>query len=125
MEILERRRFERFAVAPMYTGVWIRPLGGDCPAAGHAYNLSEGGVQCELDVPIPSGTPVEVEMLLPGGGREEGRLVRARGRVAWMLDDPDEPGPVRLGVCFEQFASRADRERLLRQFAGRRLARAG
>jgi len=42
--------------------------------------------------------------------------VMARGTVMWA-DDDGVPGPVRMGVLFDEFASNVDRDRLLGRFA--------
>jgi hypothetical protein len=121
-----RRQHERYEVAPMYTHVGVTVAGAREPFAGHSYDVSEGGVQLELDDVIEPGTPVSIELVLPfvGGLRlaDEERIVRVTGNVVWV--DDSEPGPVRLAVAFTKFASEADRVRLLNQLSGRSARRA-
>ena len=117
-----RRQHERVSVAPMYTHVGVTVPGMGAPMQGHSYDVSEGGVQIELDDAIEAGTTVELELVLPLLGRirlaDEERIVRVTGNVVWV--DDSEPGPVRLAVAFTRFASEADRARLIEQIAPRR-----
>lgn len=110
-----RRRFERLNVPPMYTPVSIR-LAGErkFKREGHSYDLSEGGVQFEIDDFIAPGTTVGIRIELPnsfGGEADADREVFVTGNVVWA--DESEPGPVRLAVAFTKFATEGDRERLL------------
>ncbi|GJQ28198.1 MAG: hypothetical protein HBSAPP03_00820 [Phycisphaerae bacterium] len=110
-----RRRFERLNVPPMYTPVSVR-LAGERKFRrdGHSYDLSEGGIQFELDDYIAPGTTVGLRIELPasfGGEADSQREVFVTGNVVWA--DESEPGPVRLAVAFTKFASEADRDRLL------------
>jgi len=119
-----RRRYERLSVPPMYTPVAVRPVLESGPASdGHTYDLSEGGLQFELDHAICPGTPVIVKMELPrsfGADAEADRRdVVAFGNVVWA--DDSEPGPVRMAVVFTKFASEGDRQRLLERI--RRVAK--
>lgn len=121
----ERRQHERFRVHPMYTPVCLRTLDTEAFAhEGHAYDLSEGGMQLELDRGIDPGTPVAVQVSLPPdtGDIGPGRSVFIFGTVVWLADD--EPGPARLAVAFRAFARMGDRDRLLRAFGARRARRA-
>ncbi len=113
-----RRQFERFAVIPAYTEVVVRLPGRAEPLEGHAYDISEGGVRMELDEPIEPGTSIVVEVKLPPGNAKASGIeeVLARGTVMWA-DDDGVPGPVRMGVLFDEFASNVDRDRLLGRFA--------
>lgn len=126
---VNRRKFERFRVSPMYTPITVREGGmveGEF-GEGHAYDLSEGGVQFELDRFVLPGTAVTVQITLPTGGAMwddlgPGRSVLAFGNVIWA--DESEPGPVRHAVAFTTFARVGDKERLLKQLGSGRFARA-
>jgi hypothetical protein len=92
---------------------------------GHCYDLSEGGVQFELDDALPAGTPIELNIELPNGtlGQpEQERLVRVVGNVVW--NDQTEPGPVRMAAVFSKFVAGVDKDRLFRHIAGGHLTRA-
>lgn len=123
-----RREYERFTLPAAYSPVSVR-LGPETVFAreGHAYNISEGGVMLELDDPIEPGAEVAVQITLPGffedGG--PGRAVFALGRVVWVhAEDVEDGGAVRLAIAFTLFARRGDRERLRRNLASGRYARA-
>jgi hypothetical protein len=118
-----RRRHERFMLAPMYTPVSLR-LGSQTEFTrdGHCYDVSEGGVQFELDHPIDLGTAVEIKFELPGQVDEEARTVRAFANIVWI--DDSEPGPVRMAATFTRFAHSGDRERLFSRITSGLLARA-
>lgn len=107
-----RRRFERFAVDPMYAPVRVRMLDDEkFTLDGHTYDVSEGGIQLELDRGVDPGTAIAVEISLPAGSPGPGRAVFALGNVVWNSDD--EPGPARIAIAFTRFARAGDRERLL------------
>ena len=118
-----RRRHERFVLPPMYTPVAVR-LGTQTAFArdGHCYDVSEGGVQFELDHPIDLGTAVEIKFELPGDLDEEARTVRAFANIVWR--DDSEPGPVRMAAAFTRFAHAGDREKLFSHIISGQLARA-
>lgn len=118
--LINRRRYERFATAPMYTPVSVRAPGG-FEQAGHVYDVSEGGVRFELDAALPPGTPIELAVSLPG---PVASTVEAAGHVVWTAIDPLEPGPVRMAAAFTRFASLADRVRLIERLASGRYSRA-
>lgn len=111
----DRRRYVRYHLRPMYTAARVTPIDGLTPTMeGHSYDLSEGGVQFELDHAIPAGSPVGIEVMLPalmGYEREEDRSVKAFATVVWV--DDSEPGPVRMAAVFRRFATAEDRARLL------------
>jgi hypothetical protein len=124
-----RRRHERFLVPAMYTPVSVRSI--DPPAQpgrglpGHCYDLSEGGLQFELDHPLPLGTAIEIKIQLPASSPTqplEEREVRVLGHVVW--NDQSEPGPVRMAASFARFTNASDRERLFRHITSGRLKRA-
>jgi hypothetical protein len=110
-----RRRFERLSLPAAYTPVQVRLLENEkFTLEGHAYDLSEGGCQFELDHPIAPGTPIAMQIELPTQFGEvetgPGRAVFVLGNVVWL--DDSEPGPVRMAVAFTRFARAGDRERL-------------
>lgn len=109
----DRRQFERIALKPMYTPISVRVGETASWLEGHAYDVSEGGVQLELDAPIMPGTPVAVRITLPRGGGREERDVSAVGNVVWT-DDDGVDGPVRMAVVFSGFTEEDGRERLRR-----------
>ena len=104
---VNRRRFERFSLRPMYTAVSLRRRSDDASSRldGHAYDIGEGGVNVEIDEPIVAGEPIEIEIELPGCSRR----IAAQGRVVRCEDDPaDVLGPCRIAVKFEEFESDLD-----------------
>lgn len=109
----ERRQFERIALKPMYTPVRVRIGETASWLEGHAYDVSEGGVQLELDAPIVPGTPVAVRITFPRSNGGEERDVSAVGNVVWT-DDDGVDGPVRMAVVFSGFTEQDGRERLRR-----------
>ncbi|HYF13521.1 MAG TPA: PilZ domain-containing protein [Phycisphaerales bacterium] len=120
-----RRKFERFELPHAYTGIAVRTLdGAEFVDDGHAYDVSEAGVQFELDRPVAPGTSVMLRIDLPESvaGEKHERHVLAFGNIIWT--DESEPGPVRHAAAFTRFLRPADRERLLNVFAARKLRRA-
>lgn len=104
---VNRRRFERFSLRPMYTAVSVRRHADAASSRldGHAYDIGEGGVNIEVDEPLVAGEPVEIEIDLPGCSRR----IAAHGRIVRCEDDPhDVLGPCRLAVKFEGFESDLD-----------------
>jgi len=127
---INRRRFERFAVPAMYTPVRVRRLDEPVLArAGHAYDVSEGGARFELDDPIDPGTPIAIQIALPGAQEirsedaEPGRAVFVFANLIWVNEE-DLPGPVRMAAAFTRFARAGDRERLMHRLVSGRFARA-
>ncbi|NUQ68756.1 MAG: PilZ domain-containing protein [Phycisphaerales bacterium] len=125
---INRRRFERFSLPPMYTPVSVRLLTEDrFSLEGHTYDICEGGAQFELDRGLEPGTPIALQITLPMSFSADevegpGRSIFVFGNVVWM--DDSEPGPVRMAVVFSSFARQGDRERLLNSLTTRRLTRA-
>ena len=123
MEQDNRRRHSRYRLSPMYTPVKVRFLDSEeFTMDGHAYNISEGGLQFELDRGILPGTKVAIQIELPLGpgpagwdGAGPGRAVFAFGNVIWL--DDEEPGPVRMAMAFTMFARAGDQERLRMRLA--------
>lgn len=118
---VNRRRFERFRLQPMYTPISLCRLDNQRVLEGHSYDISEGGVQFELDEPIESGTPVAIEIALPRPGRRP-TTIEVLGNVVWT--DESEPGPVRMAVEIKSFALPEDRDSLRQYVAIGRIARA-
>jgi len=120
----ERRRFVRHALPPMYSPMALRTLDSERFAyEGHIYDLSEGGVQFEIDRPLSPGTRAGLRIELPGAmafGRSRtpgpasdvgpGRAVFALGTIVWLSDE--EFGPPRMAAVFNQFCRAGDRARL-------------
>ncbi len=124
---INRRRFERFSLPFAYTSIGVRRLESErFEFEGHAYDISEGGVQFELDRAIEAGTPVAMRVDLPTSMLPDdmgpGRSVFLTGNVVWM--DDSDVGPVRMALAITSFARQGDRERLFKAFAARRLSRA-
>ena len=120
-----RRRFERFALRPMYTPVAVRLMDNEqFTLEGHAYDISEGGIRFELDHPIAPGTPIAMQITLPTsqGDIGPGRSVFVMGNVVWI--DDSEPGPVQMALVITRFARLGDRERLLKRLSSGTYARA-
>jgi diguanylate cyclase (GGDEF)-like protein len=84
-----RRRFERIA------------LPGEVLAAsdvgGVVHNLGLGGLQIRTAQPVPVGSKVSLDLVLPGGSKS----LRCAGRVKWMERLPGEEGCL-AGVLFTQ-----------------------
>lgn len=113
---IERRRYPRFEVQPMYTPLSVRFLDSEkYEYEGHAYDISEGGCRFELDRGIEMGTAIALQLTLPTMNNQilgPGRAVFVFGNVVW-LEDENEPGPIRMAVAFTRFSRVGDRERLL------------
>ncbi|MFZ4576220.1 MAG: PilZ domain-containing protein [Phycisphaerales bacterium] len=117
---INRRRFERFALSPMYTPVSVRLLENECfSLEGHAYDISEGGCRFELDRGIEAGTQVAMQITMATGLASDdigpGRSIFVFGNIIWL--DDEESGPVRMAIAFTRFARAGDRDRLLRQMS--------
>ncbi len=111
----DRRRHSRFATPPMYHSVSVRPIESiEASLDGHAYDLSEGGAQIELDETLPIGAEVALCLHLPPGfDTGPGRSIVILGRVIWIEED-ETPGPTRLAIAFREFARDVDAARLRR-----------
>lgn len=120
--VTERRRHERHRLEPMYTAVSIQRVEGMVVQTmeGHAYDISLGGARIELDEPMNAGDRVALSLRLPG----ELTCVYVCGRVIWVNDDDDDPGPRRLAVQFTRFLTDDDRTRLLRYMSATSTRRA-
>ena len=97
----DSRRASRIKLPAMYTLVRVRPQGaGRYRWTGFAYDISDSGMRFELDEALPPGSHLDVRVILPGATTT---TFHASGRVVRTHDDPDEPGPVRMGMRFESF----------------------
>ena len=62
----DRRADTRFPLRPMYSGIEVKLTGEDAQVyEGHAYDISRGGVNFELDQAIEPGTPIFLKLTLP------------------------------------------------------------
>jgi hypothetical protein len=111
---INRRKYERLRLQPMYTPLTLCRLDNQRVLEGHSYDISEGGLQFELDEPVAAGTPVAIEIALPRAGRRP-TTIEVLGSVVWA--DESEPGPVRMAVEIKSFALPEDRDSL-RQYLG-------
>jgi len=119
-----RREFERFQTPPGYTPVSIRALDPQTTDLdGHVYDVSEGGIQFEIDQMLEVGTPIVIELKLPAAFGPESETVRATGAVIWS-DNDEIDGPVRIAARFTGFARLDDRQRLIEGLVRRRFTRA-
>lgn len=107
----ERRRFDRIAVEAAYTGIRVQRVHQMRMQVleGHAYDLSEGGLRLETDVPLVPGEHVAISIDLPGED-----AVFASGRVIRVFDEDEDPGPRRAAVEFRHFLTKTDQNRLRR-----------
>lgn len=104
----------------MYTPISVRTLDEDVFRwEGHAYDISEGGLQFECDRAFSPGSQLAMKIELPGVGLTaqqmrgaSGLPVFVMGNVVW-LEDEDEPGPARMALAITRFARAGDRERLM------------
>ncbi len=105
----------------MYTPISAGLASGtddEFPWEGHAYDVSEGGAQFELDHILTPGEPVRLRIELPGLGLASRQVLTGAAspivvyaNVVW-LEDEDEPAPYRMAAVFTRFAREGDRERL-------------
>lgn len=116
----------------MYTPIRVRTMDEQSfKREGHAYDVSEGGLQIELDHPIAPGTPVAVELTLHGTQWEDdsepgmglsGRSIFLFGNVVWL--DDEEAGPARIAIAITRFTRPGEHEKFVKQLYSGRLARA-
>lgn len=117
---MDRRLHPRFITPPMYHAVALRNATSEhFNIDGHAWDLSLGGAQIEVDAPIAPGTPVGLRIDLPAGfDAGPGRAVFARATVVWCFDpaveEEGDAGPVRLGLSIVCFSRVGDAARLSR-----------
>jgi len=76
----------------------VRFFGSDLPGRdSYVVNISEGGIFLRTLHPAEPGTPVLVDLYLPGADR----VHRVNGRVAWSrAPDPGAPGASGMGIEF-------------------------
>ena len=113
---INRRQYERFQVQTGYTSMALRrhPDETEFALEGHVYDISEGGVCFELDMPIDPGETVSIRIDLPltGEDRGPGRSVFVTGNIVWC--DMEEPGATRMAMAVTRFDRAGDRERLIK-----------
>ena len=117
-----RRRFERFALPVGYTTIIVqRGDGESLPLlTGHVYDISESGLRFELDEPLNTDERVIASVVLPC----ERDPIVVHGRVVWLNDELDDPGPRRMALRFDEFATVQDHHRLVRYLSRGQLIRA-
>ena len=119
---IDARRHPRFSLQPMYTTVTVQRI-VDMKVQtveGHAYDVSERGIRLEMDEPLEVGERVAVCLTMGG----EKTSVFGSGRVVWVNDEDDDPGPRRMAVELTRFLSGEDKARLLRSLGSGQLRRA-
>ena len=106
---VEQRRSPRLKILPMYTSIRVR-CHGHLPfdQTGHIYDVSTGGMRFELDHSLECGTHIDVQASLPGTSPT---CINLSGHVV-RYHEPDEVGPVRMGMAFDGAIRSADRRRL-------------
>ena len=113
---INRRQHERFQVQTGYTSMALRrhPDETEFALEGHVYDISEGGVCFELDMPIDPGQTVSIRIDLPMTGEDHGpgRSVFITGNIVWC--DLEEPGASRMAMAITRFDRAGDRERLIK-----------
>lgn len=121
-QICDRRQFSRFVLPPMYAPITIQriDLGSLRPLEGHAYDISERGLRFELDEVPELNEVVAFRLTLPLGDV----VVSGIGRVIWVADEADDPGPRRIGLAIEAFENEDDAARLVWLFGSGALRRA-
>ncbi len=106
----ESRRSPRLSVPAMYSLLRARPAGDDRYRwTGYVYDVSRTGMRFELDQPVEPGTRLEVRAMLPGHTHT---TFKATGTVVRIHDDLDTPGPIRMGMHFDSFATQRDEKRI-------------
>ncbi len=108
----DQREHPRIGLPVGYALAVFRAPGMDSePREGHIYDLSAGGMRCELDEPLDLDEPVEVQLQLPAGDRL--LVMAAHGSAVRYHDEPtDGPGPIRMGLRFVQ----VDQPELLEEY---------
>lgn len=106
----DKRKHPRFDLPAMYTPILVRTADGE-EMEGHVYDISQGGLQFELDGALEPGSPIEIELELPLGAFRSAGPLSASCNVVW-IEDEDDPGPTRHAAVFSSFASDADARRL-------------
>ncbi len=113
---INRRQFERFAVNPGYTSTAVRvhPDQSTFETQGHIFDISEGGICFELDVPIEPGSTISMRVDIPStvGDTGPGRAVFVTGNVVWC--DIEEPGPAKMAMAITRYDRQGDKQRMIR-----------
>lgn len=104
--INERRVNERFALRPDVSRVVVHSDGE--PMEGHVYNLSANGIRLELDNALTVGKQVKVDFFFAGILK----AIHFVGVVTRVFDEIDDPGPRRMGIEIQSFASDTDEMRM-------------
>lgn len=116
---INRRQFERFAVNPGYTsaGVRVHPDQTTFETEGHIFDISEGGICFELDIPIEPGNTISMRVDIPSnvGDTGPGRAVFVTGNVVWC--NIEEPGPARMAMVITRYDRQGDKQRMVRALA--------
>jgi hypothetical protein len=117
---INRREYERFAVNPGYTSTAVRlhPDETEFSSEGHIYDLSEGGICFELDIPIEPGSTISMRVDIPtsSGDTGPGRAIFVTGNVVWC--DVDEPGAAKMAMVITRFDREGDKQRMIRALTG-------
>jgi len=108
MNVEDHRRYPRKAVKPGYA--WLTLSRDGRVYDGHLYDISMGGIRFELDEAVPAGSVVDVHLYLPTG-RHGVTTIEARGQVV-RYHDPEEVGPIRMGLAFTGMLTAGDAEAL-------------
>jgi hypothetical protein len=106
----DSRQAPRLKLPAMYTLIRVRPQGNKRYCwTGHIYDISASGMRFELDAPLQPGTLIEVRATLPG---PNSTTVNITGRIVRYHDEPNEPGPIRMGMVIDSYTRPVDRSRL-------------
>lgn len=128
---INRRKFDRFTLSPMYSRVTMRFLDQDSfDFEGHAYDISEAGLKFEMDRPVELGAtvvlridlPLDIHGLPPSDTRE--RHIEVFGRVVWVDEEDMNVGPVKMAAEFTRFVRFGDKQRLIANFCSGKFMRA-
>lgn len=122
---INRREYERFAVNPGYTSTAVRvhPDETTFDRQGHVYDISEGGICFELDIPLEPGSTISMQIDLPTnvGDTGPGRAVFVTGNVVWC--NIDEPGAAKMAMVITRYDREGDQQRMIRALSGTGLRR--
>ena len=122
---INRRQHERFSVNPGYTstGIRVHPDETSFQLEGHIYDISEGGICFELDIPLEPGCTISMRIDLPTnvGDTGPGRAVFVTGNVVWC--SIDEPGAAKMAMVITRYDREGDKQRMIRALSGTGLRR--
>lgn len=119
---VESRQDLRLKLSPMYTVIRVRPHGTRRFCwSGHIYDVSETGLRFEVDGKLALGTSVDVQATLPGPGNA---TVKLSGRIVRYHDEPEDLGPIRMGMVVDSFSTQSDHRRWLDYLRGGQLKKA-